>query len=560
MRELLIEKLLLIFILMLLTLSPIKAEVLKLSDVPLNQFIELYAKKKGCNIFLDESVQGHRKITAHLNGLDLDKAFKVVLKTINLETCELKDNTIIVFPPEKSSRYKSGATPLMLEIPDNFNADWIQKMLRSAMPGLKTSVLPDKTDKLVIIGTRENLDNAEKLIAELPKTEKETMTIEMSSAEAGLTIKELNQEGVRVNKNGLEINRNETELRRKIKSWRNEIRWGNEVFYPENLDFKQVEQIAQSMNSRAIVSDLGNTGACFVEGPAHDRRRLIQVFEELDRRKRIIHKEISPGDIDADEAKKALKAAIPQLRILGKRNLVLIGRPAQIDQAENILEALGKRRAQVLISFKLAEISRSKLKTLGINLDKNGYSYDEIKEFHGKDTLPLLLKLLNEGKDAKILAEPNLRVIEGEEAKVTIGDRIPLEVEATATTDSGSLLKLNTQLQWVDVGIKMRVKDVKVGPDKGINMKIMGEVSSVVSQTRQGYPQIRTREAESTLRVQNGDSIVMGGLINKVRRKTRTKIPVIDNIPILGSLTGSRDKTNSDSEIIILVNAKIIED
>jgi type II secretory pathway component GspD/PulD (secretin) len=171
-----------------------------------------------------------------------------------------------------------------------------------------------------------------------------------------------------------------------------------------------------------------------------------------------------------------------------------------------------------------------------------------------------LLRVLNEGKDAKILAEPNLRVIEGEEAKVTIGDRIPLEVEATATTDSGSVLKLNTQLQWVDVGIKMTVKDVNVGPNSGINIKIKGEVSSVVSQTKQGYPQIRTREAESTLRVQSGDSIIMGGLISKEERETRTRIPIIGNIPLFGGLARGRDSEKSGNEIVMVVTASLIED
>jgi type II secretory pathway component GspD/PulD (secretin) len=235
-------------------------------------------------------------------------------------------------------------------------------------------------------------------------------------------------------------------------------------------------------------------------------------------------------------------------------------KPAHIKQPEDIINALGQKRKQVLISFKLAEVSRARLKTLGIDLDKIAYSYDEIKQFHDKDTLALLLRVLNEGKDAKILAEPNLRVIEGEEAKVTIGDRIPLEVEATATTDSGSVLKLNTQLQWVDVGIKMTVKDVNVGPNSGINIKIKGEVSSVVSQTKQGYPQIRTREAESTLRVQNGDSIIMGGLISKEERETRTRIPIIGNIPLFGGLARGRDSEKRGNEIVMVVTAKLIED
>ena len=91
-------------------------------------------------------------------------------------------------------------------------------------------------------------------------------------------------------------------------------------------------------------------------------------------------------------------------------------------------------------------------------------------------------------------------------------------------------------------------------------MKIKGEVSSVVSQTKQGYPQIRTREAESTLRVQDGDSIIMGGLINKEDRETRTKIPVIGNIPLFGGLARGKDSSNADNEIVMVVTAKLMND
>lgn len=536
------------------------AATLKLADAPLSQLIELYAKETGCNVFLDESVQSQRKITAHLNGLELTEAFKVVLKTINLETCLIGDNTIIVFPPEKAARYQSGNTPIILPVPEGFNAEWLSNLLKSAMPGLKTSILPGQTNKLVILGPEAQVADARKMTMHLPEAGNIKKTVGMALAEAQLAAKELGLTDMEITENGLVLSDSSDKLCKKIETWRNEVLWGNEVFCPDNLDFKQITQIAISLKSRALVSDLGNTGACLIEGPALDRERLKQIFKQIDKREKTVNKEILLGDIDIKEAKAAILAALPQLKLAGDRNLVLIGKESQIAQAEDILKSLGKKRKQVLISFKLAEISRSKLKKLGIDLDKTAYGYGEIKEFHAKDTLPLLLRVLNEGKDAKILAEPNLRVIEGEEARVTIGDRIPLEVEATATTDSGSTLKLNTQLQWVDVGIKMTVKDVSVGSNSGINMKIKGEVSSVVTQTKQGFPQIRTREAESTLRVQNGDSIIMGGLINKEERENRTKIPFIGNIPLFGGLARGKDREDSNSEIIMVVTAKLIED
>jgi len=540
--------------------SALPGAVLKLSDAPLSQLIELYAKEKGCNVFLDESVQSQRKITAHLNGLELDEAFKVVLKTINLEACKLGENTIIVYPPEKASRYQSGNNPEILKVPDGFTADWLNNLLKSAMPGLKTSLMPGQSNNLVIMGPEAQLNDARKMAGQLPAAEKATKTITMAAAEAQLAVRELSLTDAVVSPAGLTISDATGRTAQRLDRWRQETLWGNEVFFPETIDFKQISLIAASAGTRAGVADMGGTGACVIEGPAVDRERLKQILAQIDSREKVIHREFKPGDIDPEKAKAALMAALPQLKVAGDRNLVLIGKAGQVEQAENILKALGCKRKQVLISFKLAEISRSKLKKLGIDLEKAAFSYDEIKQYHDKDTLPLLLRVLNEGKDAKILAQPNLRVIEGEEAKVTIGDRIPLEVEATATTDSGSVLKLNTQLQWVDVGIKMTVKDVDIGTNDSINMKIKGEVSSVVAQTKQGYPQIRTREAESSLRVENGASIVMGGLINREERETRSKIPLVGNIPLFGGLARGRDSEKTDNEIVMVVTAKLIEE
>jgi hypothetical protein len=66
---------------------------------------------------------------------------------------------MIVFPPEKASRYKSGVSPVVIQIPEGFNAEWLSNMLRSAMPGLKISVMPGKNDKLVILGPEDQISD-----------------------------------------------------------------------------------------------------------------------------------------------------------------------------------------------------------------------------------------------------------------------------------------------------------------------------------------------------------------------------------------------------------------
>jgi len=153
-----------------------------------------------------------------------------------------------------------------------------------------------------------------------------------------------------------------------------------------------------------------------------------------------------------------------------------------------------------------------------------------------------------------------VRVIEGEEAKVTIGDRIPLEVAATAQTDAGSTLKLNTQLTWVDVGIKMTVQKVQVNPDNSIRMGLKAEVSSVVGSTKQGYPQIRTREAASILREANGGSVVMGGLFSNEDRQRINQVPVVSQVPLVGWLLRDNNKEKTQTEIIMIVTARLAEE
>lgn len=551
-----------VFLLLLQTL-PVSGNTLKLSDAPLSKLVELYAQETKSNVFMDESVQSHRKVTAHLNGLPLKEAFQVVLKTIGLEAASIAENTIVLFPPSKANRYKSSLKPIVMEAPTGIKASWLSGLLKSVMPSLKVATVPGEETKMVLFGPEMQINGAKKLAKEFPKVEASKKVWAISADEARFLKKKLGEESLIADENGLQYvgtRRNLRKVKRKVEDAMLGLAWSDEVFQVKNLLPAMVLNAAKALPGNVKVTDLGGTGAFLIAGPKLERKRLINIFKQLDEQQQVIHKEIELGDIKTKDAKAAIKASGIRVKTVGEKNLVLIGKKEAVQKAEAVLSSIGAKRKQVQISFKLAEVSRSRLKKLGIDLDKNGYSYDEIKQFHDKDTLPLLLRVLNEGKHAKMLATPNLRVIEGEEGKITIGDRIPLEVEATAQTDSGSTLKLNTQLQWVDVGIKMTVDDVMVGPQKSVRMKLKGEVSSVVSLTAAGFPQIRTREALSTLRLKDGGSVIMAGLVNKFRRETNTRIPLVSKIPLVGGFARSRDRERQNSEIIMVVTARVVGD
>lgn len=94
---------------------------LKLSETPLNQVIELYSKETGRSVLVDETVQQHRKVTAHLQGMNMEESFEMVKKILGLESILIGSNTILLYPPERASRYQPRGKPMVIQTPSGLD-------------------------------------------------------------------------------------------------------------------------------------------------------------------------------------------------------------------------------------------------------------------------------------------------------------------------------------------------------------------------------------------------------------------------------------------------------
>lgn len=541
------------------------ADTLKLSEVPLAQVIELYSKETKKDVFVDESLQQQRRITAHLQNMPIKDAFPLLQKTLGIESQKVGTSSVVIYPADHAARYQEKVSSALIKLPEGVEAKWAITAFSTLLTGVQVSTYGKDERSIVVIGPSQAVENARTIARTFPRFAHIHGSATMSEGEAKLATRELDPKdlALEVEPNGLSWDGSPDAVKdfaAVLRSWQKKTRWESEVFSLENLDVAKALKAAEAARGRATIADLGGTGALLIEGPLLDRQRVIQILKKLDKSSAVIRQEVLLGDITPQAAKEALRSSGVFVQGAGDRRLVLVGRAPDVARGAQVIGILGKKRHQVAICFRLAEIARSRMRRLGIDLDKTAYSYGEIKQFHAQDVLPLLLKVLHEDNDSHILAQPNLRVLEQEEAKVLIGDRIPLEVAATAQTDSGSTLKLNTQLNWVDVGIKLTAKSVQVTSTGEICMGLKSEVSTVVSTTKSGYPQIRTREAESSLRVNNGGTVIMGGLISKQEREDASKIPVVGNIPLFGGLARGRNRQKDDTEIIMLVTAKTIDE
>jgi len=183
--------------------------------------------------------------------------------------------------------------------------------------------------------------------------------------------------------------------------------------------------------------------------------------------------------------------------------------------------------------------------------------------FDAQNQVKLLLQsLAYEGK-AKILASPHILVSDNREASIQVGSQIPLATSTTttplATTEVPSAI--TSSVQYKDIGIILKVKP-QVNESGLVSLEISQEVSSLgdnVSIAGQAFASINKTEAQTNLVAQDGQTIIIGGLIREDTAQSRTGIPFLSKIPILGYLFGSTVNEKTRNELIILITPHVMK-
>ncbi|OGS17873.1 MAG: hypothetical protein A2219_01695 [Elusimicrobia bacterium RIFOXYA2_FULL_50_26] len=162
-----------------------------------------------------------------------------------------------------------------------------------------------------------------------------------------------------------------------------------------------------------------------------------------------------------------------------------------------------------------------------------------------------ILSALSQKGLSKILSNPRVTTINNQAAKILIGQRVPFQT----TTVSNGVSQASTQ--WQDVGIKLDVVPT-INTDQRVTLKIKPEVSLVTALSAAG-PIIASRQADTTVMVKNGETIVIGGLIREEDRKLGTQVPLLGELPIIGHLFRRDVNTKERSELLVFITPQIID-
>ncbi|MDR2251414.1 MAG: type II and III secretion system protein [Endomicrobium sp.] len=208
------------------------------------------------------------------------------------------------------------------------------------------------------------------------------------------------------------------------------------------------------------------------------------------------------------------------------------------------------------ISVEVTEMYENKARSLGMELldsiSVSEFNIPAILESGswGRDTkFVATLKALEENGAAKVLSQPKLVTKSGANANFMVGGEIPI-----VATGVGS-----SSIKWKKYGIIIDIKPT-VSKDGKIDIVIKTELSRIDHSVQiAGYPAIRKRRASSHLQIKNGDTMVLAGLIETTKTKTRKGVPFLCNIPVLGLAFGVTRYSEEKTNVLIFVTTKLIK-
>ncbi|MBU4268734.1 MAG: DUF4974 domain-containing protein [Acidobacteria bacterium] len=287
------------------------------------------------------------------------------------------------------------------------------------------------------------------------------------------------------------------------------------------------------------------------------------------------------SNIKAEDARKMIQTVFrdEQLLIQEDPNLNILVIRADYNSlvdVERFLAKIDKEKSEVELNIEILEINRSLINKLGADfgtgvfgvaaggLDSDGkisstINFTDLGSANFFLTIPTVAMNFLEGdSNNKILAKPNLRGIDGEEITFMVGDEVPVpETQFQAIAAGGINSSPVTTYRYRNVGVEIKITPF-IHQNNEVTLKTKLTINFISSGASSSFPTFGKREIENKIRLKEGETNIIGGLLRDDVRGSLNGIPALARIPLLGKLFGNSEKNISQTDLIFSITPKII--
>jgi len=271
-------------------------------------------------------------------------------------------------------------------------------------------------------------------------------------------------------------------------------------------------------------------------------------------------------------------------------NSLVISAPSSIVRSlKTVIQRLDIRRAQVLVEAVIAEVSETASREIGIQWAgggtakpvglvnfTNGYSAANLLldeppvatglalgagDLMGTSQIGLLINALASDVGTNILSTPSLVTLDNKEAEIVVGQNVPFITGSYSGTSSGGSSPDNpfTTIERQDVGIKLKIKP-QINEGNAVKLDVEQEVSNISPSTQGADIITNKRSITTTVMVEDGGVVVLGGLIEENLQEDEQRVPVLGDIPVLGLLFRYNKTTKVKTNLMIFIHPQIMKD
>ncbi|HPB60030.1 MAG TPA: cohesin domain-containing protein, partial [Candidatus Saccharicenans sp.] len=262
-----------------------------------------------------------------------------------------------------------------------------------------------------------------------------------------------------------------------------------------------------------------------------------------------------------------------------RNSLTIRDTPTVVALAEKLLQSWDKPKGEVIIDLEIMEVSRTRLQTIGTQFSQSygsirytgGVSefptdgwlplegFDLSKSENFQITLPsVLLQFIETDSDTKIIAQPRLRGVDSEEINYLVGQQVPIPSTTFTPIAAGGISQQPiVSYQYQDVGIEVNIKP-RLHQENEVSLEMEVKITAIGGTGIADIPIISTRSVKNVIRLKDGETNLLAGLLKDEERKSLKGVTGLKNIPILGSLFSSTDRTVDQTDVILTITPHII--